>query len=293
PRFWGSLVMVQQVFCAMLSVDGVVHLSASDLVGHLNCHYLTKLDLAAARGELAKPARWDPVLELLAERGALHEQNYLDHLELSGLSVTRVNGIGVDPNAVEQTLDAMRRGVPIIAQGALRTGRWGGRADVLRRIEKPSEFGDWSYEVIDTKLARETKGNTVLQICLYSDLLAEAQGLAPEFAYVVTPGSGFKPQEFRYCDYAAYYRKVRNSLEHAVENGVGGELYPEPKPHCEICRWRRRCDAKRRADDHLTLVAGISRSQIGELARHGVNTVAGLAAVSLPLPWKPERGAVR
>jgi predicted RecB family nuclease len=192
-------------FCAMLSVDGVVHLSASDLVGHLNCHYLTKLDLAVARGELGKPSRWDPVLELLAERGALHEQSYLEHLELTGLSITHVNGFGVDPIAVEQTLDAMRRGVPIIAQGALRAGRWGGRADVLRRIEKPSELGAWSYEVIDTKLARETKGNTVLQICLYSDLLAEAQKFTPELAYVVTPGSDSKPQKFRYFDYAAYY----------------------------------------------------------------------------------------
>ena len=187
----------------------------------------------------------------------------------------------------------MRGGAPIIAQGALKAGRWGGRLDILRRVEKPSPFGEWSYEVIDTKLARETKGNTVLQICLYSDLLTDAQGYAPEFAYVVTPGSNFKPQEFRYSDYAAYYRRVRNSLEHAVENGVGGELYPEPRPHCEICRWRHRCDAKRRADDHLTLVAGISRSQIGELARHGVNTVAGLAMVPLPLPWKPEQGVVQ
>jgi uncharacterized protein len=92
----------------MLGVDGVVHLSASDLVGHLNCHYLTKLDLAVTRGELDKPSRWDPVLELLVERGALHEQNYLDHLELAGLSITRVGGIGIDANAVQQTLDAMR-----------------------------------------------------------------------------------------------------------------------------------------------------------------------------------------
>jgi hypothetical protein len=105
--------------CAMLGVNGVVHLSASDLVGHLNCQFLTKLDLAVARGELDKPLRRDPVLELLAERGALHEQSYLDHLELSGLSITRVDGIGVDPNVGEQTLDAMRQGVPVIAQGAL------------------------------------------------------------------------------------------------------------------------------------------------------------------------------
>ena len=277
----------------MLSVNGVVHLSASDLVGHLNCQFLTKLDLAVARGELDKPLRWDPVLELLAERGALHEQSYLDHLELSGLSITRVDGIGVDPNVVEQTLDAMRRGVPIIAQGTLGVGRWGGRADVLRRIEKPSELGAWSYEVIDTKLARETKGNTVLQICLYSDLLAEAQKLTPEFAYVVTPGSDFKPQKFRYFDYAAYYRRVRHSLEQAVENGVQEDLYPEPKPHCEICRWRLKCESRWRQDDHLTLVAGISKSQIGELSRHDVTTVAALAAVPLPLPWKPERGAVQ
>jgi predicted RecB family nuclease len=277
----------------MLSLDGVVHLSASDLVGHLNCHYLTYLDLAVVKGELPKPFVWDPLFEVLAERGTLHEQSYLEHLEASGLPVVRIDGVGFDEYSRGLTLDAMRSGASIIAQGALKAGRWGGRLDILRRIEKASAFGEWSYEVIDTKLARETKGNTVLQICLYSDLLTNTQGLAPEFAYVVTPGSGFKLQEFRCSDYAAYYRQVRKSLENAVENGLGGELYPEPKPHCEICRWRRRCDAKRRADDRLSLVAGISRSQIGELARHGVNTVAGLATVPLPLPWKPGRGAVQ
>jgi hypothetical protein len=73
----------------MLSVDRVVHLSASDLVGHLNCRYLTKLDLAVTKGKLEKPSVWDPVLELLVERGALHEQSYLDHLELNGLPILR------------------------------------------------------------------------------------------------------------------------------------------------------------------------------------------------------------
>jgi uncharacterized protein len=80
----------------MLSVDGVVHLSASDLVGHLNCRYLTNLDLAVTKGKLEKPSVWDPVLELLVERGALHEQSYLDHLELNGLPILRIDGIGVD-----------------------------------------------------------------------------------------------------------------------------------------------------------------------------------------------------
>jgi predicted RecB family nuclease len=223
----------------------------------------------------------------------LHEQSYIDHLEANGFPIVRIDGFGLDAPAVAQTLDAMRGGAPIIAQGALQAARWGGRVDILRRVEKPSDLGAWSYEVIDTKLARETKGNTVLQICLYSDLLRNAQKIAPEFAHVVTPGSDFKPQEFRYHDYAAYYRQVRNSLEQAAEAGVGNSLYPEPKPHCEICRWRRQCDAKWRADDHLTLVAHISKLQIAELSRHNVTTVAALAAVPLPLPWKPERGAIQ
>jgi uncharacterized protein len=212
----------------MLALDRTVCLSASDLVGHLNCRYLTTLDLAVAKGELDKPAVWDPVLEVLVERGALHEQSYLDHLEATGLSVVRIDGVGIDTNAVVKTLDAMRRGAPIIAQGALNAKKWGGRLDVLRCVEEPSAFGGWSYEVVDTKLARETKANTVLQISLYSDLLAQVQLLVPEFAYVVTPGVDFKPKAFRVLDYAAYYRRVRHSLEHAIEHqrAMGFTLNP-------------------------------------------------------------------
>jgi uncharacterized protein len=59
----------------------------------------------------------------------------------------------------------------------------------------------WSYEVIDTKLARETKGGTVLQLCLYADLVAPIQGTRPEFSYVVAPWSDFVPQAYRMDDY--------------------------------------------------------------------------------------------
>ena len=210
----------------MLIVGGVVHFSASDLVGHLNCRYLTSLDLAVAKGERPKPFVWDPLLEVLAERGALHEQSYLEHLQSAGFPVVKIDGVGVDESAVAGTLKSMREGAPIIAQGALQSGQWRGRSDILRRVERPSNFGAWSYEVIDTKLARETKGNTILQLCLYSDLLADTQQLFPEFAYVVTPGSDFKPQAFRLHDYAAYYRRVRNSLKQAVESSTESRALP-------------------------------------------------------------------
>jgi uncharacterized protein len=276
----------------MQKVGGDLHLSSVDLVGHLNCRHLTELDLKVASGELEKPKIWDPVLETLAERGAAHERAFIDHLKAEGSSVTVIDGVGLDPNSVTATREAMSRGDAVIVQGALQSGRWNGRADVLRRVKTPSRVGAWSYEVTDTKLARETKGNTVLQISLYSDLLSAMQGVEPASAHVVTPGAEFAPETYRIADYAAYYRHVRGSLERAVTDGVG-TAYPEPIEHCEICRWRRHCDARRRRDDHLSLVAGISKSQIGELDRHGIASTAALAAMPIPLQWRPDRGAAR
>jgi uncharacterized protein len=268
-------------------------LSASDLMGHLNCGHLTGLDIAVANGTLAKPSSWDPLLELLRARGAQHEQGFVEHLKAQGLAVTLIEGIGVDDDAITLTHAAMHRGDPIIVQGALRLNGWVGRTDVLRRIDTPSELGAWSYEVIDTKLARETKAGTVLQLCLYAALLEAIQGRCPEHSYVVAPWSGYEPQVYRMDDYAAYYRRVRQALELAVEPAEGVQVYPEPKEHCEICRWRERCDARRRADDHLSLVAGISKTQIDELASRGIATLAALAAMPVPMTWKPTRGSTQ
>lgn len=274
----------------MLKRGHALQLSASDLVGYLNCHHLTHLDAQVAAGTRAKPESWDPSLEVLWERGAAHEHAYVEHLRSRGLAIVEIEDIGVAPAQVERTLVAMRAGVEVIVQGAFLEGAWGGRTDVLLRVPRPSALGDWSYEVVDTKLARETKGGTLLQLCLYSDLLASAQGRAPEHMYVVTPGRGFEPERYRTAAYTAYYRQVRAALEQSLAVTDQDPTYPSPKEHCDICRWRRDCDARRRRDDHLCLVAGISATQIAELSRHNVTTLTSLAQLPLPLPWKPERG---
>ena len=130
----------------MQKIGENLHLSSADLVGHLNCRYLTELDRRVADGTLEKPKIWDPMLETLAERGALHEQGFIDHLKAGGLTATAVEGVGVDAKSIAATNDAMARGDAIIVQAALQAGAWNGRADVLRRVETPSRLGAWSYE---------------------------------------------------------------------------------------------------------------------------------------------------
>ena len=163
----------------MHTTNGKFHLSASDLVNHLACRHLTELNAEVAAGDRAAPSRWDPMLELLRERGLAHERDYIAHLQAAGHSVTSVGGVGVDDEKVASTVEAMRSGHDIIVQGALADGRWSGRTDILRRVEIPSDLGGWSYEVIDTKLARETRSGTILQLSLYSDLVRSVQGVLP------------------------------------------------------------------------------------------------------------------
>ncbi len=274
----------------MKKENRIIYLSASDLVGHLNCGHLSALDLQVATGSLAKPDYYDPLLEILRERGFRHEQDFINYLKSQGHEICFIEGEGINDKTVQATLNAMREGKDIIFQAALRQGCWTGRADILKRVPVPSSLGDWSYEVIDTKLARETKGGSVLQLCLYADLLSHIQGIDPENLYIVSPWTDYEPQKFRYPEYAAYFRQVKRSAELAADETQNFVTYPDPKAHCDICRWKQNCDKKRRADDHLCLVANISKAQITELQTNGIATLHALGELS-SIAFKPRKGS--
>ena len=274
--------------------DGsVLRLSATDLAGHLACRHLTELERLTAEGRRRPPMWRDPMLELLQERGLAHERAYLKHLrETRGLEVVELRDVGLTPAAFEKTREAMRAGTGAIAQAPLIDGRWHGRADVLLRIDRPSELGGWSYEVVDTKLARETRAGSVLQLCLYSDLVGRIQGRLPEHMFIVSPGQYEDPQRFRTADFLAYYRLLRADLEEAAAaTSTDLSTYPDPVPHCDVCRWWAECDRRRRDDDHLCLVAGMTRLQQRELHARSLETVNKFVQAALPLNPRPRRGS--
>ncbi|MHB1344052.1 MAG: TM0106 family RecB-like putative nuclease [Thermoleophilia bacterium] len=263
-------------------------LSATDLANHLACRHVTTLEHGAALGHVSRPFWTDPAAEVLQERGMEHERAYLEHLAQLGHSVYEASAEA----GQEATLAAMRAGRDVISQAILGKGRWHGRADVLLKVDAASDLGDWSYQVVDAKLARETKAGSVLQLCVYTELVEGIQGRRPERMHVVRPGVDFALETFPSCDYLAYYRLVKRGLEEAVASYDPKVTYPEPNPHCQICRWWPECDARWRADDHLYLVAGISKLQRRELEEGwGVGTLAGLALLPLPLTHRPARGA--
>ena len=261
--------------------------SATDIASFLACPHTATLNRAESKDEIAKPFFKNAAVDLLRHLGLEHEQRYLRGLaERDGLAIAQIDVSGTWEDAVAQTGGALREGIDAVYQATFLDAPWGGRADFLVRVDKPSALGSWSYEVVETKLARSTKATALVQLCFYSDLLSRIQRVEPQWMHVVL-GGGATPERFQVQRYIAYFRKVRSEFERAWK--LEADTYPEPTEHCEVCSWFPMCDTRRRADDHPSLVAGISRNQRKALSGRGVCTVAALAKLALPPTPKIER----
>src|SRR5438270_4257357 len=69
----------------MQFLEGRLIVSPSDLTGLLECEDLTQQEFGAARGEIKRPDREDPVLDVLSRRGLEHEARHLAGLRAQGL----------------------------------------------------------------------------------------------------------------------------------------------------------------------------------------------------------------
>ena len=276
----------------MQQIDGRLVYSATDLVGYLECGHLAHLERAAASGHLERPIRADPVLDRIAQRGREHEAHFLEFLHAEAATVVEIESNDGMPDSGrltegrDATLAAMRDGADVIYQAVLFDGRRLGYADFLRRVDQPSDFGSWGYEVWDTKLARHAKASAVLQLCLYSDMVGALQGRPPAKMYLALGGVQQETVSFRVADYAAYYRLVAREFEDLLEGTPSFPVptKPEPVEHCDTCRWNTDCRAQWRTDDDLSLVANLTSRQRRALQAIGVTTRTELAEPSDPLP---------
>jgi len=253
-------------------------LSATDLTRFMGCHHATVLDLAHLRGQGPEPKATSADAVLLQNQGHSHEAAHLDALKSDGRSVVEIPR-GPLAQAAKATRAAMAEGADVIYQGAFLSGQWGGWSDFLERVETPSGLGQFSYEVSDTKLKRRPHPRHVLQLVLYSDLLAEIQGRAPEYAHLDL-GDGTRAT-LRLAEYAAYARMARARLEAFVADPPATR--PVPCADCALCRWADHCQSVWDGEDSLFNVANIARGQVKKLEAAGITTMTQLAVWDGPV----------
>jgi uncharacterized protein len=252
----------------MKIIEGRVRLAASDVANFLACRRLTQLDLLRARGELRPPREFDVGFQDLVRRGEVHERAVLEQFRADGHDVVDVSGAH---DAAGATREAIRAGAGVVYQGTLAGGGPGaglfGRPDFLVRAELLSapdgepRPGGVHYEVVDAKLARSAKARAVLQTSFYSHLLAGVQKVEPRWMHLALGNGEFA--SFKVNEFAAYERQTRRLLAAAIGGDPAAGVYPEPVEHCAICRWRDMCADRRRTDDDLSLVAGMTTGSGG------------------------------
>lgn len=144
----------------------IVH-SPSDLVRYLGCAHATTLDLLRITDPEKAPNRAedDAMGKLVQEAGLAHEDKYRERLARDGTLVEIPNDGSLETRT-HLTGEAMKVGAPTIFQAAFLQNQWSGFADFLIRVEKPSDLGQWSYEPVDTKLARSVKPAHIVQLGL-------------------------------------------------------------------------------------------------------------------------------
>jgi len=262
----------------MQILDGGYIYSATDLNNYLECGHLISLERRVAQGELIRPER-NPTVALIADKGLQHEQRYLERLRAQYGQIVEItqteSSLEAIRRAAGETIAAMEGGAAVIYQGTFFGDGFLGKSDFLLRVEQPSARWPWSYEVADTKLALHDKPYFIIQLCHYSEHLARAQGTAPAYMYVVLGNGELK--HFRFDDYSAYYRHLKQSFMRDV---ASLEAYPFVCEHCKICDWSPRCERQRRDDDHLSLVAWMRRAQVKTFEGAGIATVASLATAN-------------
>ena len=268
----------------MKIVQGRLRVAASDVANFLACQQLTQLDLQKAQGTLRPPHARDLGFEDLVRRGEEHERAVLERFRVDGYEVADLTE-AADPAGA--TVAAIRGEAGVIYQGTL-TGAEDatallGRPDFLVRADllaapvgepRPGE----RHYVVDAKLAKTAKARAVLQTAFYSRLLAELQGTEPRWMHLALGNEDFFA--FKVKDFAAYERQTRRRMEEVLGAGPPADLYPEPVEHCATCRWSELCAGRRRQDDDLSLVAGMTTGQRRALKAAGIATRRGFAVLA-------------
>jgi uncharacterized protein len=201
------------------------------------------------------------------------------------------------------TLDLMAQGVPVIYQGVLRGGSgaiaFSGRPDFLLRSDYRFEFGatgltaiqvdGWTggYTAWDAKLSQSAKPEYQVQVGLYVDVL-QSLGLAAKKNHGLILGSNELAQfdadvllsqlaEKR----SEYLKEVFAFIDQDPQRLEDiGSLVCDASSYCDICEYPELCAAQRIEQNHLQLVANITKAQIESLGRFGIKTVAALAEFS-------------
>jgi predicted RecB family nuclease len=179
------------------------------------------------------------------------------------------------------TLALMQQGVDRISRGVLLVEQDNGITlvscpDVLVKEPGHSIFGDWRYVPTEIKLGKRPKLDYQITATFHAYLLATVQGAWPETSWLVLRQRGAYP-----IDLVELLPKMQLILDGCIETLLA-EHEPEvfiAHNRCDLCHWFSHCYSTAKADNHLSLLPGVTPSRYIHLQMLQLTTVESLADI--------------
>ncbi|HDP0036558.1 TPA: TM0106 family RecB-like putative nuclease [Legionella pneumophila] len=217
------------------------------------------------------PDESDELLSVLHDMGNQHESEVLAAFEAKGLAVANLRK---QTDSYQATIDAMKNGVDVIYQAHLELIPFRGFADFLIKVPGKSIFGDYCYEIWDTKLAKSVKTYFLVQLCCYAEMLGVIQQTTAEHIIIVLGNK--EEKRFRVNDYFYFYQNLKQKFL-SLHQEFDPVKCPDPASSKSWGRWSKHAENLLLKADHLIQVATITTGQIKKLNKAGINTMTALA----------------
>ena len=186
------------------------------------------------------------------------------------------------------TLKLMHQGVERISQGVLRARLEDGMNLVTRpnlMVKRPgySIFGNWVYEPIDIRLGKRPKMDYQIMAAYHAYVLAAVQGAWSENSWLI-----LRQRSDYAVDLVELLPRLQDMLQDCIQTLSKSSDHSLPeKPEvfiahnrCDLCPWLKHCYSVAQAEQHLSLLPGVTASRYIHLKAHDLTTVEALAIAS-------------
>ena len=249
--------------------------SPSMLKSYLSCKYtifneVNEKKLNLKKIELSKND------QLRLEKGNIHEKNYLKELKKKYKKVIDLKNTKLTKEEkVPKTIQAMKEGWEVIHGGYLKRDKWIGEFDFLIiNKDLKSKFGDYSYEVIDTKNSNKPKPDHIIQLGMYTYMLEQTQGVLPKRFTIVL--KDMIEENVQVNQVNEFFKTHRENYEKFVSNGIE-KTKPEKCSFCQICSWKEECEKLWIKDDNLNQIGGLTKIHLKKLLELKIDTASKLS----------------
>jgi uncharacterized protein len=198
--------------------------------------------------------------------------------------------------AADATLRLMQQGAERIHQGILLSPEVNGvtlngltlksNPDLLVKHPGQSDFGDWLYVPIEIKLGKRPKLEYQVAAAFHTMVLAQVQGAWPETAWL-----RLKERGAYSVDLWEVLPRMQQILDECIQMLLQ-EQEPEvfiARSRCSLCHWLSHCHAIAKADQHLSLLPGVTPTRYVQLQAINLLTVKSLAETN-PVELEPLPG---